>query len=84
MAQKEESGEDRPSVAAYFVELDEHATPFLTALGQVVVAVAALEGNLRLELARLRISNDASATQSRVATGWFTISSKIRNSSRRP
>lgn len=40
MAQKEESGEERPSVA-YFAELDGHATPFLTALGEVVVAVAA-------------------------------------------
>ena len=51
MARKEESSEVRFSVAAYFAELDEHATPFLTALGQVVVAVAALESNLRLELA---------------------------------
>lgn len=53
MAQREESGEARPSVAAYFAELDEPATPFSTALGQVIVAAAALEGNLRLELARL-------------------------------
>lgn len=53
MTRGEESGETRPSVAAYFAELDESATPFLTALGQVVVAVAALEGSLRLELARL-------------------------------
>jgi TDG/mug DNA glycosylase family protein len=53
MAQSEESGDARPSVAAYFADLDEAAVPFLAALGQVVVAAAALEGNLRLELARL-------------------------------
>jgi len=53
MAARDESGEARPSVAAYFADLDKHATPFLTALGQVVVAAAALENNLQLELARL-------------------------------
>src|SRR5215469_1310302 len=53
MGQSKESGDARPSVAAYFADLDEAAVPFLTALGQVVVAAAALEGNLRLELARL-------------------------------
>lgn len=53
MAQREEPGEARPSVAAYFAELDEAAIPFFTALGQVIVAAAALEGNLRLELTRL-------------------------------
>lgn len=53
MAQGKESDDARPSVAAYFAEPDEPAIPLLTALGQVIVAVAALEGNLRLELARL-------------------------------
>lgn len=57
MAQSEESGDARPSVAAYFADLDEAAVPFFTALGQVVVAAAALEGNLRLELARLLLAD---------------------------
>lgn len=59
MVQMEESGETRPSIAAYFAELDEPAIPFLTALGQVIVAAAALEGNLRLELARLLFAAQA-------------------------
>jgi double-stranded uracil-DNA glycosylase len=53
MAQGKGSDDARPSVAAYFAELDEPAILLLTALGQVIVAAAALEGNLRLELARL-------------------------------
>jgi TDG/mug DNA glycosylase family protein len=53
MMQGEDFRESRPSVAAYFADLDQAAIPFLTALGQVVIAAAALEGNLRLELARL-------------------------------
>lgn len=51
-----ESGEQRPSVFAYFAyfaDLDEQAVPFLAALGRAVVGVAALEANLRMELARL-------------------------------
>lgn len=60
MGHSEESGESRPSVAAYFAEPDETAVPFLAALGHVVLAAAALEGNLRLELARLLIAAHAS------------------------
>jgi|GEM_PF-181191 len=57
MAQSEESSDARPSVAAYFADLDDAAIPFFTALGQVVVAAAALEGNLRLELAQLLLAD---------------------------
>ena len=56
MAEGDRSDEARPSVAAYFAELDEHSNPFLTALGHVVVAAAGLEGSLRLELVRLHIA----------------------------
>jgi TDG/mug DNA glycosylase family protein len=73
MARKEESGETRPSVAAYFAEFDEHATPFLTALGQVIVAVAALEGNLRLELARLLFA----AQTGQEASGGKTLGEQV-------
>lgn len=66
MAQGKESDDTRPSVAAYLTELDEPAIPLLTALGQVIVAVAALEGNLRLELARLLF---AAQTERKVAEG---------------
>lgn len=69
MAQREESGEARPSVTAYFAELEEPAIPFLTALGQVVVAAAALEGNLRLELAGLLFAAHAG----REGTGGKTL-----------
>jgi double-stranded uracil-DNA glycosylase len=51
VAHSEKASEPRPSVAAYFAELEEQAIPFLAGLGQVVVAAAALESNLRLELA---------------------------------
>jgi len=57
MAQGEKSSDARPSVAAYFADLDEAAVPFFTALGQVVVAAAALERNLQLELARLLLAD---------------------------
>lgn len=58
MAQREDNDQARPSVAAYFADLDEAATSLFTALGQVVVAVAALESNLRLELARLLLTSE--------------------------
>lgn len=45
----DDSGNDRPSVAAYFADLDDGATPFLFALGQAVLAAAVLESNLRLD-----------------------------------
>jgi TDG/mug DNA glycosylase family protein len=59
VAEEGASSEARPSVVAYFADLDEGAKPFLIALGHVVLAVAALEGNLRLELARLLLSERA-------------------------
>lgn len=56
MTGSEDSSDARPSVAAYFADLDEDAIPLFTALGQVVVGAAALEVNLRLELAQLLVA----------------------------
>ena len=59
MAEGDKGDEARPSVAAYFTELDERSNPLLIALGHVVVAAAGLEGSLRLELARLHLAAEA-------------------------
>lgn len=56
MTESEDPGDARPSVAAYFADLDAAAIPLFTVLGQVVVAAAALESNLQLELARLLVA----------------------------
>ncbi|HTR74175.1 MAG TPA: mismatch-specific DNA-glycosylase [Solirubrobacterales bacterium] len=53
MPEKDASEGERPTVFAYFADLDEQAVPLLAALGRAVMGVAALEANLRLELARL-------------------------------
>jgi double-stranded uracil-DNA glycosylase len=56
MVAEDESGEVRPSAAAYLAETDEHGNRFLVMLGRTVLGAAALEFNLRLELARLLIA----------------------------
>jgi double-stranded uracil-DNA glycosylase len=48
--------EARPSVAAYLAETDKPGNRFLVMLGRAVLSAAALEYNLRLELARLLIA----------------------------
>jgi double-stranded uracil-DNA glycosylase len=65
MAERDEASEGRPSVAAYFVDLDECANPFLIELGHVVLAAAGLEYSLRLELARLLLAAHASGEGTR-------------------
>ncbi len=44
--------EQRPRVTGWFVDEDEQGRPLLLAMGRVVTGVAALEGHLKLELAR--------------------------------
>jgi TDG/mug DNA glycosylase family protein len=73
MAHGEESGEARPLIAAYFADPDEAATLFLTALGQAIVAAAALEGNLRLELTRLLFA----AQTGQEASGGKTLGEQV-------
>jgi hypothetical protein len=49
----EEDDDPRPRVTGFFVEPDEAGTPLAIAIGRAVVAAAALEKTLQLELARL-------------------------------
>jgi TDG/mug DNA glycosylase family protein len=60
MPAKGGSEAERPSVFAYFADLDEQAVPLLASVGRAVLGVAGLEVNLRLELVRLLSAAHAS------------------------